>query len=365
VKLGQIISGAIGGQAPDWGIWQADGAGSRPGLIRVRRPHWPSGFAIEIPASGVDSDAGAPVDVRHHNRNRQLPYARRHQPHARGKLGSILAALAHWLQPESSHRISCRNALTEAQLKLSTAGTPTTLVSLDRTADSSTFAYDQERTDVLGLLLYKIGEHTILACAHAVWADADSMTAETVEVREYALAGTANTPVSVTVDTQRWRATNAIWPSRSHGYFFADVVSGDVILTLAMESGIVAFKRSVSGVQISSPWVEDDRRFGGRAGSIACVQQYLMECGYSGLNLAGGSVVSGGARLQLYTRDSLSLEYAPATPVELADLITGLTTGTINRRAIFPVGLLQPLAEYPSAEDVQDGGWSHNLLSNR
>lgn len=346
-----------------------ESVGTEGGLIQCRKPHWPDGVTISVPPTQGSNLAavGANVVLGFYKAARQMPFIKSIRGMARGGTIEIpvYPGLMFWLLPEAAPNISCRSAVTQTQLKLSTASSVTELVALDRTADASEFAFDQERTDVLGLLFYEVGAHILLAVAHAVWDDADSMTGSTVEVIEYAMAGTANTPVTVTVDTQRWQATNSIWPSRNHGYFFADVANDDVIFTLALESGIVAFKRSVSGVQVASAWATDARRFGGRAGSVACVQQYLMECGYSGLKTNLGVIEDGGARLQLYKRDPLTLEYAAQTPIELADLISGLTTGEINRRAIFPVGLLQPLAEYPSAEDVLDSGWSHNLLSNR
>ena len=114
---GRTIAQALRGQAPDWGLYEADGPGSSPGLVRVRRPHWPAGKAIEIPASGVESEAGTQIDVRFHNRSRQLPFASRKVPSARGiSQSSFAIGLGIWHQSNYSSHQNALGGLVAAAL---------------------------------------------------------------------------------------------------------------------------------------------------------------------------------------------------------------------------------------------------------
>lgn len=113
---------------PDWGPYEADGEGSSPGLLRVRRPHWPTGKAVEIPASGVETDAGAQTPVRFHHRNRQLPYASRRTASARGiATAASLGLTALWAQSEANPQ--CNRGPRSQQAPPDWAGFDTTVLS--------------------------------------------------------------------------------------------------------------------------------------------------------------------------------------------------------------------------------------------
>lgn len=123
---GRIIRRGIQGMAPDWVNMVADGAGSKPGLVRVRRPHWPAGKAIEIPASGVPSNAGAAVPVKFHDRNRQLPYSSTRKPSAVGAMqfGGVPVPTVYpaiWLGPEGWPNLPGGPQAVEPQPQFSTS----------------------------------------------------------------------------------------------------------------------------------------------------------------------------------------------------------------------------------------------------
>ena len=358
-------------------------------LLKVRRSHWPEGFAISVPVrdQGLLDEAGAgmAVFVDFERGKRQMPVVSSRAGQSLGRIfvtPAILPGL--WTQPEGQPGITHSSRSAQPQLLLSVLTAANYLASLYRTVDNTPFVPpDETSTDVLGLLLYNIGPSasptdTLLAAMYAVWDDAAALTGPRVVVLEHALVGTALAPIDIPIAVQRWHpaaATQSInTPNRQQGYFFAHQLSeSDVCLTVAVDAGIVAFLRSNPSTQQLSPWVDDPRRYEGRAGNIGCVGQYLIECGYTGLNIDGPSggntnnFIPGGALLQLYTRSGLT--YTPLAPVDLAALVpgSGMSGYATSRKGILSVGILKPLPDFTGEppEPIVDTGYQFDLPSTR
>lgn len=148
-RIGQIISRGLASSAPDWALFVADGAGSQPGLVRVRRPHWPAGKVIEIPASGVDTEAGGQIDIRFHQRNRQLPYASRRGPSAEGIIQAAQTIqIGFWDQTWRSYYQDARSNQSSAPATLDSE----TCWTFDSDADGGGLYWEPE-----GLLVHKTG----------------------------------------------------------------------------------------------------------------------------------------------------------------------------------------------------------------
>lgn len=297
------------------------------------------------------------------------------------KLKQLLqVALGLWSVPEGGPRLPQRSSSAQPQLRLS-ADTPLEVLAYLPRMTAGGDIYDASRTDFVGLLLFALGPQTspddvILVSMRAIYDTIPPTTGPRVQIREYALMGTANGEVQVPVSIANLSPSELSegiipLPNRQAGHFFLHQVDmAEVVYTVCVDAGIVSFRRG-SPFQHSCSWVADPLRYNVRSGSISCADQYLLEGAYNGLAVDPdtGNFTSGGARIQLYTRSDY--EWAASHLVDFGTFLPSEVMGGANdgTRGIFSTGIVR--AESPTWDEENEqwiypeGNWALNMLSTR
>lgn len=264
-----------------------------------------------------------------------------------------------WITPEAGPGLMKKSLQPSPQVKITTSSL-SIVHGIQRLDDpEASWSYRSNYTDQQGLLAFSLGPaesptETILAAFAPLWATNTALTGTKAHITEYSLVSNAGfDPIEIDIAVSRIARGSSDNVNRHQGYFFVHQLNeSDVCYVVALDAGIVALKRSAPTTQVTSPWVEDARRFALRAGNIASVEEFLCECAYSPQAESGSVIVPGGAKFQMYERNE-DLEYIPKTAVELGGLVSGITGAVKAQKRIFSVGILN-----------QDA-YANNLLSTR
>lgn len=259
-----------------------------------------------------------------------------------------------WTSPEADERISqgltadcnhLRFSTTVSGLSMETV----LLGNIARTVDASAYEWTDwhSYTDNVGLVAWSAddGSYTILAVYTPIWESGSGGHAPSGLLNEYLIGGTT-TPIA----TQTINSTEDRWfppisgadAERRQGALYWDQTNR--IYTIVTSEGIVSLRRD-DLVQVKTTWDSTAYRSSERTGNVAVCGRYLMECGYTSINISTVPYHDNVERatLRIWTRDNTSLVWTPGSDLALRELVdSGTITG--GKYKIWGCGFWEPRA---------------------
>jgi len=257
-----------------------------------------------------------------------------------------------WVSPEADERISQGLTADCNHLRFSTTvlglSTETVLLgSIARTDDASAYEWTDwhSLTDNVGLVAWSAddGSYTILAVYTPIWESGAGMHSIGGVLNEYIIGGTT-TPIatqSINAFEDRWfPPISGADAERRQGALYWD--QANRIYTIVTSEGIVSLRRD-DLTQVKTVWDSTSYRSSERTGNVAVCGRYLMECGYTSINLTTYPYHDNAERatLRIWTRDNTSMVWTPGSDLPLRELVSN-GTAIGGKYKLFGCGFWEP-----------------------